>query len=147
MSAGVRSYVRKLWLKRRSIRIPHFSQVTSFVGASVTATLYFAPQTHVCVPVSHSTNSVMLRICAPTHSFSSELSWFSLIATELRTTLAVRFAPRTEVALHSTTRSAPPGSLALNSLLSRSNLTGSALLDAPFSDGGRAGTKPNGFEL
>jgi hypothetical protein len=31
--------------------------------------------------------------------------------------------------------------------LSASKLTGSALLDAPFSDGDRAGTKPNGFEL
>src|ERR1700730_10077241 len=44
-------------------------------------------------------------------------------------------------------RSALPSSLARNSLLPRFNLTGSALLDAPFSDGGRAGTKPNGFEL
>jgi hypothetical protein len=32
--------------------------------------LYFAPQTQVCVPVSHSTNSVILRICAPTHPLS-----------------------------------------------------------------------------
>src|SRR3984893_12038556 len=55
--------------------------------------------------------------------------------------------PTTGVALHSTTRSALPSSLARNSLLPRFNLTGSALLDAPFSDGGRAGTKPNGFEL
>jgi hypothetical protein len=31
--------------------------------------------------------------------------------------------------------------------LARFKLTGSALLDAPFSDGGRAGTKPSGFEL
>jgi hypothetical protein len=31
-------------------------------------------------------------------------------------------------------------------LLARFKLTASALLDAPFSDGGRAGTKPNGFE-
>jgi hypothetical protein len=32
-------------------------------------------------------------------------------------------------------------------LFARFNLTASALLDAPFSDGGRAGRKPNGFEL
>jgi hypothetical protein len=32
-------------------------------------------------------------------------------------------------------------------LFARFKLTASALLDAPFSDGGRAGTKPNGFEL
>jgi hypothetical protein len=56
--------------------VPHFSQVTSFVSASVTVTLYFAPQLQVCVPVSHSTNSVIQRICAPTHPFSSELSRF-----------------------------------------------------------------------
>jgi hypothetical protein len=56
--------------------VPHFSQVTSFVSASVTVTLYFAPQLQVCIPVSHSTNSVILRICAPTHPFSSELSGF-----------------------------------------------------------------------
>ena len=32
-------------------------------------------------------------------------------------------------------------------LIDRFKRTGSALLDAPFSDGGRAGTKPSGFEL
>jgi len=32
-------------------------------------------------------------------------------------------------------------------LLARFKPTASALPDAPFSDGGRAGTKPNGFEL
>jgi hypothetical protein len=32
-------------------------------------------------------------------------------------------------------------------LLAGFKLTASALLDAPFSDGGRAGTKPSGFEL
>jgi hypothetical protein len=32
-------------------------------------------------------------------------------------------------------------------LLAHFKLTASALLDAPFSDGGRAGTKPSGFEL
>ena len=32
-------------------------------------------------------------------------------------------------------------------LVSPFKLTGSALLDALFSDGDRAGTKPNGFEL
>jgi hypothetical protein len=78
---------------------------------------------------------------------SPAMSAIPLIATEVRTALAIRFVPRTEVALHPTTRSAPPSSLARNSLLRRFNLTGSALLDAPFSDGGRAGTKPNGFEL
>jgi hypothetical protein len=48
----------------------------------------------------------------------------------------------------STTRSALPNSLAGIDcgLFARFKLTASALLDAPFSDGGRAGTKPNGFE-
>jgi hypothetical protein len=47
-----------------SIRVPHFSQVTLSVDASVTETLYLAPQSHLRVPVSHSMNSVMLGICA-----------------------------------------------------------------------------------
>jgi hypothetical protein len=45
----------------RSIRVPHFSQLTLSAGVSVTVTLYLAPQAHLCVPVSHSTNSVMIR--------------------------------------------------------------------------------------
>jgi hypothetical protein len=40
------------------MRVPHFSQLTLSAGVSVTATLYSAPQAHLCVPVSHSTNSV-----------------------------------------------------------------------------------------
>jgi len=46
-------------------------------------------------------------------------------------------------------RSALPSSLAGIDcgLFARFKPTASALLDAPFSDGGRAGTKPNGFEL
>jgi hypothetical protein len=52
-------------LARLSIRVPHFSQLTLPVGVSITVTLYLAPQSQVCVPVSHSTNSVMPGICAP----------------------------------------------------------------------------------
>jgi hypothetical protein len=58
-------------LARLSIRVPHFSQLTLSVGVSITVTLYLAPQSHVCVPVSHSTNSVMPGICAPNRSVSS----------------------------------------------------------------------------
>jgi hypothetical protein len=35
-----------------------FSQLTRSAGVSVTVTLYLAPQAHMCVPASHSTNSV-----------------------------------------------------------------------------------------
>ena len=60
--------------------------------------------------------------------------------------------PRTEIALHSTTRASSQSSLAGNSRQTRAGwprpkLTVSALPGAPFSDGDRAGTKPNGFEL
>jgi hypothetical protein len=39
-----------------------FSHVTLSVGPSITETLYSAPQPHLCIPVSHSMNSVMPRI-------------------------------------------------------------------------------------
>ena len=54
-----------------SIKIPHFSQVARSGGVSVTVTLYLAPHLHLCVPVSHSTNSVMPGICVVAGQFSS----------------------------------------------------------------------------
>jgi hypothetical protein len=69
----------------------------------------------------------------------------------IRPVAALSNAPSaTDVAPHSTTLSLPSNCRqfkADDDPLARFMLTGSALLDAPFSDGGRAGTKPSGFEL
>jgi hypothetical protein len=69
-SSGMRSYARKLLSAGWSIRIPHFSQNARSGGASVTVTLYLAPHSHLCVPLSHSTNSVMIGLCAADGEFS-----------------------------------------------------------------------------
>jgi hypothetical protein len=63
----------------------------------------------------------------------------------------VRSVPRTEAALTRqkrfySARQSCRKFKADDGLLARFKLTASALLDAPSSDGGHAGTKPNGFE-
>lgn len=73
-SAGMREQAKKLSLAGLSIRVPHFSQVTRPLHALVTVTSYLAPQRHSCVPVNHSTNSVMSGMCAASGSEPDYLS-------------------------------------------------------------------------
>jgi hypothetical protein len=68
--------------------MPHFSQIARSAGVSVAVTLYLAPHPHLCVPVSHSTNSVMPGICVADGQFSSAATWWCPAHPDHRTSSA-----------------------------------------------------------